>query len=129
MPYVVEYNGKRPRKTATWPKYNYYKADEKYQDIAKLLGLPASTPEEGVHSFAKAVYELGKKVGIKMNFKDQGIDAQEWNDNIAKIALLAYEDQCSPANPKLPLVDDMMKILQETYEATRFEEEYQSEHK
>ena len=129
MPYVVEYNGTRPRKTATWPKYNYYKADEKYQDIAKLLGLPASTPEEGVRSFAKAVYELGKKVGIKMNFKDQGIDAQQWNDNIAKIALLAYEDQCSPANPKLPLVDDMMKILQDTYEATKFEEEYQAEHK
>ena len=127
MPYVIEYNGVRPRKTATWPKYNYYKADEKYQEIARMLGLSASTPEEAVHSYAKACYELGRKVGIKMSFKEQGIDAQEWNDNIAKIALLAYEDQCSPANPKLPLVDDMMKILQDTYEANKFASEYKEE--
>jgi acetaldehyde dehydrogenase/alcohol dehydrogenase len=127
MPYVIEYNGVRPRKTATWPKYNYYKADEKYQEIARMLGLPASTPEEAVHSYAKACYELGRKVGIKMSFKEQGIDAQQWNDNIAKIALLAYEDQCSPANPKLPLVDDMMKILQDTYEANKFASEYKEE--
>ena len=72
-------------------------------------------------------YELGRKVGIKMSFKEQGIDAQQWNDNIAKIALLAYEDQCSPANPKLPLVDDMMKILQDTYEAKQFASEYKEE--
>ncbi|MXI72504.1 iron-containing alcohol dehydrogenase, partial [Mycobacterium tuberculosis] len=55
LPYVIRYNGTRPAKTATWPKYNYYRADEKYQDIARMLGLPASTPEEGVESFAKAV--------------------------------------------------------------------------
>ncbi len=48
LPYVIRYNGTRPAKTATWPKYNYYKADEKYQDIARLLGLPCSTPEEAV---------------------------------------------------------------------------------
>lgn len=55
-------------------KYNYWKADEKFQDIARMLGLPASTPEEAVASYAKAVYDLGVAVGIKMNFKDQGID-------------------------------------------------------
>ena len=51
------YNGTRPAKTATWPKYNYYRADEKYQDIARMLGLPCSTPEEAVEAYAKAVYE------------------------------------------------------------------------
>ena len=40
-------------KTATWPKYNYYRADEKYQDIARMLGLPCSTPEEAVEAYAK----------------------------------------------------------------------------
>ncbi len=48
MPYVIRYNGTRPTKTATWPKYNYYKADVKYQEIARMLGLPCSTPEEAV---------------------------------------------------------------------------------
>ena len=41
LPYVIRYNGTRPAKTATWPKYNYYRADEKYQDIARMLGLHA----------------------------------------------------------------------------------------
>ena len=74
LPYVIRYNGTRPAKTATWPKYNYYRADEKYQDIARMLGLPCSTPEEAVEAYAKAVYELGERVGIQMNFKAQGID-------------------------------------------------------
>ena len=115
LPYVIRYNGTRPAKTATWPKYNYYRADEKYQDIAKLLGLPAETPEEGVASYAKAVYELGERVGIKMNFKDQGIDEKEWKEQARHLAFLAYEDQCSPANPRLPMVDHMQEIIEDAY--------------
>lgn len=115
LPYVVRYNGTRPAKTATWPKYNYYKADEKYQDIARMLGLPASTPEEGVASFAKAIYDLGTRVGIKMSFKDQGIDHEDWKAHLREIALLAYEDQCSPANPRLPMIEHMMDILDNAY--------------
>ena len=45
---MIRYNGTVPQKLSTWPKYNYYCADEKYQQIAKLLGIPAATPEEGV---------------------------------------------------------------------------------
>ncbi|WP_159584264.1 bifunctional acetaldehyde-CoA/alcohol dehydrogenase [Streptococcus halichoeri] len=115
LPYVIRYNGTRPSKTSTWPKYNYWKADEKYQDIARLLGLPASTPEEAVVSYAQAVYDLGVAVGIKMNFKDQGIDEKEWMDSLHEIALLAYEDQCSPANPRLPMVVDMEEIMADAY--------------
>ena len=59
--------------------------------------------------------ELAKEVGIKMNFADQGIEEQAWKDAERKIALLAYEDQCSPANPKLPLVKDMEVILKKAY--------------
>lgn len=115
LPYVIRYNGTRPAKTATWPKYNYYRADEKYQDIAKMLGLPASTPEEGVASYAKAVYELGERIGIKMCFKDQGIDEKEFMAKAEEIAYLAYEDQCTPANPRLALVSDMKEIVQDAY--------------
>lgn len=115
LPYVIRYNGTRPAKTATWPKYNYYRADEKYQDIAKMLGLPASTPEEGVASYAKAVYDLGCRLGIDMNFKGQGIDEKDWKAKSREIALLAYEDQCSPANPRLPMVDHMQEIIEDAY--------------
>ena len=115
LPYVIRYNGTRPAKTATWPKYNYYRADEKYQDIARLLGLPAATSEEAVSAFAQAVYELGERVGIKMSFRDQGIDEKTWMAAAEEIAYLAYEDQCSPANPRLAMVSDMKEILEDAY--------------
>ncbi|WP_040977111.1 bifunctional acetaldehyde-CoA/alcohol dehydrogenase [Necropsobacter massiliensis] len=115
MPHVIRYNGTRPQKTATWPKYNYYKADVKYQEIARMLGLPCATPEEGVKSFAQACYDLAIKVGLKMSFKEQGLDEQVWMDARRDVALLAFEDQCSPANPRLPLVQDMEVILTNAY--------------
>ena len=111
LPYTIRYNGTKPQKLSTWPKYNYYQADEKYCEIAKALGLPASTVEEGVESFAKACGDLAKSIGIKMNFKSQGIDEQEYLANVEKLAFLAYEDQCSPANPRVPMVADMKDIL------------------
>lgn len=115
MPHVIRYNGTRPQKTATWPKYNFYKADVRYQEIAQMLGLPASTPEEGVRSYAQAVHDLAVRVGIKMSFKENGLDEQEWMNARREIALLAYEDQCSPANPRLPMVEDMENILTNAY--------------
>ena len=115
LPYVIRYNGTRPSKTSTWPKYNKFVADVRFQDIARTLGLPAATPEEAVNSFAEAVFDLGERVGIQMNFKAQGIDEKEWLASAEEIALLAYEDQCSPANPRLPLVKDMKEILEDAY--------------
>ena len=80
-----------------------------------MLGLPSSTPEEAVSALAKAVYELGEAVGIEMNFKAQGVNHKEWLATIHEIAMLAYEDQCSPANPRLPMVADMEEILADAY--------------
>ncbi len=115
LPHVVRYNGIVPSKLSTWPKYNYYVADEKYQTISKLLGLKADTKEEGVESLAQAIIDLGKEIGIKMNFCEQGIDEKEWMDKLDEIAYEAFEDQCSPANPKVPLVEDMKEILKKAY--------------
>lgn len=115
MPHVIRYNGLFPNKPATWPKYNYYKADERYAGLAKMLGLPASTIEEGVESYAKACYDLGVQVGIKMNFQAQGIDEKTYLDSLEKLGFLAFEDQCTPCNPKLPLVPDLMEIMKKAY--------------
>ena len=115
LPHVIKYNGTVPQKLSTWPKYNKYIADEKYQTISRLLGLNANTKEEGVESLANAIYQLGKEVGIKMSFSEQGIDEKEWNSKLKEIAYEAFEDQCSPANPRVPLVDDMIEILKKAY--------------
>ena len=120
LPFTVRYNGQKPQKLSTWPKYNYYRADERYAELARILGLPCSTIEEGVESYAKACGELGKAVGIKMNFKSQGVDETAWLNSVEKLAYLAYEDQCSPANPRVPMVEDMKKIMTDAYYTEEF---------
>lgn len=120
LPYTIRYNGEQPTKLSTWPKYNYYKAAERYAELARMLGLPAKTTAEGVESFAKACGELGKKVGIEMNFKSQGLDEKAYMEAVDKLAFLAFEDQCSPANPRVPVVEDIKKILIAAYDNQEF---------
>jgi acetaldehyde dehydrogenase / alcohol dehydrogenase len=115
LPYVIRYNGQVPTKLSVWPKYNTYCADKKYQEIAQLVGLKASTPAEGVESLAVAVTELAKEIGLGTNFECMGIKEEDWNSKVEEIAMLAYEDQCSPANPRVPLVKDMIEILHKAY--------------
>ena len=112
LPYVIKYNGTRPGKVSLWPKYEHYQADERFQDIARMLGLKADTPEEAVDSYAKAVFELGKRVGTPMSFKDHGVDYDKFKASLKTLALDSYEDQCTPANPRLALLKDLEGIME-----------------
>ena len=120
LPYTIRYNGTKPQKLSTWPKYNYYCADERYAELAAAIGLKFNTVAEGVEAYAKACGNLAKRVGIAMNFKSQGIDRNVWMESMDKLAYLAYEDQCSPANPRVPLVEDMKKIMIDAYDSEEF---------
>ena len=60
------------------------------------------------------------KCRIKMNFKSQGIDEATYLASLEKLSYLAYEDQCSPANPRVPMVEDMQKILKDAYYTEEF---------
>lgn len=115
LPYVIRYNGTQPFKPSVWPKYNFYKADVKYQEIAQAVGLPAKTPAEGVESLANACAQLGEKVGIKMSFKEQGLNEKEFMAKTNELSMLAFEDQCTPCNPRMPLVTEMEEILKLAY--------------
>lgn len=115
LPHVIRYNGTRPTKVATWPKYTNYVADKRFQNIARILGLPATTPEEAVESYAKAVHDLAVRCGVKMSLREQGIDEQEFLDARRELALNAFEDQCTPANPRLAMVEDMEEIMTKAY--------------
>ncbi|GGR35178.1 bifunctional acetaldehyde-CoA/alcohol dehydrogenase [Streptomyces aurantiogriseus] len=115
LPHVIRYNGTVPTKLTGWPKYENYRAPERFQDIARTLGLPAATPAEGVESLATAVERLRDAVGIEPTFESLGIDEKTFLDALPRQALNAYEDQCAPANPRMPMLDDMQEIMRTAY--------------
>ncbi|WP_233229367.1 bifunctional acetaldehyde-CoA/alcohol dehydrogenase [Streptomyces sp. I5] len=115
LPHVIRYNGTVPTKLSGWPKYETYRAPERFQDIARTLGLPAATPQEGVESLAAAVERLRDAVGIEPTFRALGVDERAFLDALPQQALNAYEDQCAPANPRMPMLDDMQGIMRTAY--------------
>ena len=115
MPHVIRYNALRPTKHALFPKYEHYCANERYAQIARMLGLPASSIEEGVESLIQAVIDLGKSLEIDMSIKGQGITEKQFEDNVKVLSERAFEDQCTTANPKLPLISELEEILREAY--------------
>ena len=108
-------DGEHEEWTEMYPTFAKEAREEGFQEIANLLGLKADTPEEGVESLAKAVIDLCKECGLDPNFESMGIDKKELEEHLEDIAVAAYEDQCSPANPRVPMVEDMKKILLDCY--------------
>ncbi|MFF7452282.1 MULTISPECIES: bifunctional acetaldehyde-CoA/alcohol dehydrogenase [unclassified Streptomyces] len=115
LPHVIRYNGTVPSKLTGWPKYESYRAPERFQDIARSLGLPAASPAEGVESLATAVERLRDAVGIEPSFQALGVAERPFLDALPQQALNAYEDQCAPANPRMPMLDDMQRLMRAAY--------------
>ncbi|GIP02168.1 aldehyde-alcohol dehydrogenase [Paenibacillus lautus] len=115
MPHVIRYNAKKPTKFAAWPKYTHFVADERYAEIARILGLPARTTEEGVNSLIAAIRELNSKLGIEESFQQLGIDPQDFERNVEHLADRAFEDQCTTSNPKLPLVTELVEVYRNAF--------------
>ena len=116
LPHVIEYNGNsKPSKVATFPKYDHYIAHEKYTEVAKALGLPHSTTDEGVKSLANAVRSLMKKVDMPGSLKEMGFNEKEFLAKVPELAAFAFEDQCTTANPRMPLVTELEELLKKAY--------------
>ncbi|NSQ32860.1 bifunctional acetaldehyde-CoA/alcohol dehydrogenase [Enterococcus faecalis] len=115
LPHIICYNAKDPSKHAMFPKYDYFRADTDYADIAKFLGLKGNTTAELVEALATAVADLGKSVGIDMNLKAQGVSQETLDTTVDRMAELAYEDQCTTANPKEPLISELKQIILDAY--------------
>ena len=115
LPHVIKYNASIPSKFVSFPKYKKFIADEKYAEIAACLGLPAKTTEEGVQSLINAVIDLMKEVNEPLSFSECGIDEETYMRNVPDIANKAFEDQCTTANPKLPLVKEIEQIMIDAY--------------
>ncbi|NTV40500.1 MAG: iron-containing alcohol dehydrogenase, partial [Demequinaceae bacterium] len=115
LPHVIRYNGTVPSKPTSWPKQESYVAPERFQDIAKMLGLAHETPEIAVEAYAVAVEELRAKLGIEASFQAAGVDEAAFIASLDTLAMQAYEDQCAPANPRMPMIEDMKIMMEAAY--------------
>ncbi len=115
LPYVIEYNAQLPTKFVTFPKYEKFIANEKYAEIAKHLGLPAATAEQGVASLIKAVRDLMKSLNMPDSIKDCGVDEKKFFATLPQLSDRAFEDQCTTANPRYPLVKEIEEVYTKAY--------------
>lgn len=115
LPYVIKYNSSKPTKFVSFPKYEYFIADQKYANLAKKIGLPANTVEEGIESLIQKVKEMNTHLKMPSSFKEAGIDEQEFLAKVDLLADRAFEDQCTTANPRVPLVSELKQILLDSY--------------
>ena len=115
LPYVIRYNSSMPTKFVSFPKYEYFIADQKYAQMAKKIGLKSDTVEEGISSLITKVKELNEFLRIPKSFKEAGIDEAEFMAKIDMLADRAFEDQCTTANPRVPLVSELKQILIDSY--------------
>ena len=115
LPYVIKYNSSKPTKFVSFPKYEYFIADEKYACIARKLGLPSGTTEEAVNSLIRKVQELNRNLGEPASLKEAGIDEKEFLAKVDDLADKAFSDQCTTANPRVPLVPEIKQILLDAY--------------
>lgn len=115
LPYVIRYNSSKPTKFVSFPKYEYFIADQKYADISRRMGFPAYTNEEGVNSLISEIKKLNSDLGIEKSFKEAGVNEEEFLSKVDMLADRAFEDQCTTANPRLPLVSELKQIMIDAY--------------
>jgi len=115
LPHVIRHNGTVAYKATPWPKAETYRAPERFQEIARMLGLPAATAEEGVESYARAVEELRTRCGIPASFQEEGVDEEAFLAALPQQAVNAYADQCAPANPRMPMIDEIQALMRKAY--------------
>lgn len=115
LPYVIRYNSQRPTKFVSFPKYEYYIADQKYADLSRRMNFPAYGNEEGVNSLIKEIQKLNADLNIPKSFKEAGVNEQEFMAKLDLLADRAFEDQCTTANPRLPISWRIRQILIDSY--------------
>ncbi len=115
LPHVIEYNSQKPTKFTTFPKYTQFIADEKYAQIARHLNLPCKDTRQGVQSLIKAITELLKELNIPTSISECGISKEEFENHLDSLSFNAFEDQCTTANPRYPMVSEIKEIYKKAF--------------
>ncbi|WP_265445021.1 bifunctional acetaldehyde-CoA/alcohol dehydrogenase [Acetivibrio straminisolvens] len=113
---VIRFNASEaPTKMGTFPQYDHPRTLARYAEIADYLGIKGKTNEEKVENLTKAIDELKEKVGIKKAIKDYDIDEKEFLDRLDEMVEQAFDDQCTGANPRYPLMNEIKQMYLNAY--------------
>ncbi|MFC1453174.1 bifunctional acetaldehyde-CoA/alcohol dehydrogenase [Verrucomicrobiota bacterium] len=117
LPHVIEYNAARPTKFASFPNYEKHVADRKYAEIAAAVGVGGGTSEEGVRNLVDRIRALMTEVGLPLSLEELGVERDRFMLQVLDMAYIAFDDQCTGANPRYPLVREMEEIYRQAYGA------------
>ena len=113
---VVEFNAdENPRKMGTFSQYQYPHTQARYAECARFCGINAKDDAEAVKKLIEKIEELKKTVGIKSSIKEYGIDEQDFLDRLDDMVEQAFDDQCTGANPRYPLMSEIKDMYLKAY--------------
>jgi acetaldehyde dehydrogenase/alcohol dehydrogenase len=113
---VIRFNSSEaPTKMGTFSQYDHPKTLHRYAEVAESLGLAGKNDKESVENLIKAIDELKEKVGIKKTIKDYGIDEQDFLARLDDMTEQAFDDQCTGANPRYPLMSEIKQMYLNAY--------------
>ena len=113
---VLRFNAAEvPAKMGTFPQYDHPHTLARYAEVADYLGIKGKNDSEKLENLIKAIDELKEKVGIKKTIKDYGIDEQNFLDRLDEMVEQAFDDQCTGANPRYPLMSEIKQMYLNAY--------------
>ncbi|MDE6658826.1 MAG: bifunctional acetaldehyde-CoA/alcohol dehydrogenase [Eubacterium sp.] len=114
--YVLEFNASEvPTKMGTFSQYDHPHTLARYAEVADALGVKGKNDEEKLKGLIKKIDELKEYCGIKKCIKDYGVDEQYFLDNLDEMVEQAFDDQCTGANPRLPLMSELKDMYLRAY--------------
>jgi acetaldehyde dehydrogenase/alcohol dehydrogenase len=125
---VIRYNATDlPTKQAAFSQYDRPKALCRYAAIADHLNLGGKTNQDKVERLIAKVDGIKKELNIPMSIREAGVNEQEFLDKVDELAVEAFDDQCTGANPRYPLIAELKQILLDSYYGRDYKEVYERE--
>ena len=115
LPYVIRFNAAKPTKFTSFPKYEEFRADKKYAEIARYLDLGGTDTDSQIEALISTIEQLTAKLNMPKSIKECGVDEKEYMSKIHALAEKAFEDQCTTANPRYPLISELEEIYRKAY--------------
>jgi acetaldehyde dehydrogenase/alcohol dehydrogenase len=113
---VLRFNAvEAPTKMGTFSQYDHPNTLHKYAVVADSLGLGGNTDEEKLENLIKKIDELKSQIGIKATIKDYGVDEKDFLDRLDEMTEQAFDDQCTGANPRYPLMSEIKEMYLNVY--------------